>query len=503
MESSRKRSRRGGHRGNGRQTRASVDRWSLRTRIIVCLFLPVCLLLAGTGWVVYRGVSTALENQMREEVELIARALAKPLAYSLERDRTNSLMDALEAVFDFERVYGAYLYDLDGHLIAQAGHRRVTDGSTDILSPDLPQRAAGSYETHSGKSVFSFFVPLDDTSGEPLGILQVTRSGFEMRAALSRLQRQFVLAFSLFIAGFSLFLLFLFHYSILRPVRKLHAAIRRIRPGKRHERVPTEGTRELSELGSALNEMLAAIESQQSELTRKAREEGRLKRRLRNSEQLAALGEIAASIGHEIGTPLATIDGHAQRGARKSESPEGRNTLDAIRREVARIEAFVRELLSFGDRSKSRPHPVDFEKILSDAVEQATHEHPGSVDLHVDREAFQQGAPTVHADPARLRLVLKNILSNALQSKPGAQVRCEVKAENQDLVCRIDDDGPGIPPDMRERIFAPFVTRRPGQGKGLGLALADRIVHEYGGSLRAAASPAGGARFIVRLPIEP
>jgi signal transduction histidine kinase len=332
-------------------------------------------------------------------------------------------------------------------------------------------------------------------------MLQVTRSGLEMRAALSRLQGQFILGYSLFILGFSVFLFVLYHYSIYRPVRKLHAAIRRIKPGKRHERVPILGGRELAELGNALNEMLAAIELQQSRLTQKTREGKQLERRLRNSEQLAALGEMAASIGHEIGTPLATIDGYAQRGLRTSEAPATKEVLEAIRNEVVRIEAFIRELLSFGEGRQPKIGPIDFAAALSDAARSAQQKRPGGIDLNIDAPTFPGGAAFVRADPTRIRLVLKNILTNALQSKQRASVQCSAHAENGELVCHIDDDGPGIPPDERERIFAPFYTRHKPGGTGLGLALADRILHEYGGRLRATSSPSGGARFSIRLPL--
>lgn len=481
---------------------ASPFHGSLRSRIFLFLFFPVCILLGAIGWILYDGVGDALEEQMQEEVELIARALAKPVAYSFDRERTNSLLDALESVFNFERVYGAYLYGLDGQLIAQAGHRRVSDDSTDPLTVSPPSEPRGGYERRAGESIFSYFVPLDDASGEPIGMLQVTRSRNEMRAALASLQKQFLLGYTLFVAAFLLFLLFLYNYAIHRPIRKLHASIRRIRPGKRHERVPTEGARELSDLGAALNQMLDAIEAQQSKLTQKAREEGRLKRRLRNAEQLAALGEIAGSIGHEIGTPLATIDGHAQRAARKAGSESSQQALEAIRGEVARIEAFIRELLSFGERSKNASETIEFERLLDEAIAQVAEKHAASVDTEIDREAFNQSEPTVCANPARLRLVLKNIMANAFQAKADAHLHCRVTADNDELVCYIDDDGPGIPAERREQVFAPFVTGRPGQGTGLGLALADRVVQEYGGSLRAAESPNKGARFVLRLPLN-
>lgn len=438
---------------------------------------------------------------MREEVELIARALAKPVAYSFERDRSNSLVDALKTAFEFERVYGAYLYNMEGDLIAQAHHQRIDDSPRAATAPSLPESRTGSYQTHRGEPVFSYFVPLNLPDDKPLGMLQVTRSSYEMRAAISTLQDQFILGYSLFILSFSVFLLVLYHFSIYRPVHILHTAIRRIKPGKRHERVPVLGGRELAELGSALNEMLAAIEAQQSQITQKTREGKQLKRRLRNSEQLAALGEMAASIGHEIGTPLATIDGYAQRGLRSVETPSTEDVLKSIRSEVARIETFVRELLSFGEGEPPKTSPINFADALAGAAGMAKHERPGKIELNIDEASFPGGEPFARADPTRIRLVLKNIMTNALQAKQDAMVLCSVKAENHELVCHIDDDGPGIHPEERERIFAPFFTRRNSGGNGLGLALADRIVHEYGGRLRATSSPSGGARFSIRLPL--
>lgn len=470
-------------------------------RILVCLFLPVCVLLGGIGFFVYRGVTLSLENQMREEVELIARALAKPVAYSIERDRSNSLVDALTTAFEFERVYGAYLYDLEGDLIAQAHHGRIDESSVAATPFGVPEKQTGSYQTHMGETVFSFFVPLTAPDGRPLGMLQVTRSGQEMSASLARLQSQLIFGYSLFIVGFSVFLFVLYHYSIYRPIRKLHSAIRRIKPGRHHGRVPLSGGRELAVLGNALNEMLAAIESQQGQISRKTLEGKRLERRLRNSEQLAALGEVAASIGHEIGTPLATIDGYAQRGLRSSESPSMVEILESTRSEVARIESFIRELLSFGDGEQPDTFPIDFTVALSDAAQAAKNEVSGKIDLSIGTHSCPSGKLMVRAHPARIRLVLKNIIINALKSKSGASVHCTVKAENEELVCHIDDDGIGIPPEDRERIFAPFFTRRSSGGNGLGLALADRIIHEYGGNLRATDSPRGGARLCIRMPL--
>lgn len=478
-------------------------RRSLRFHFFARLFLPAALLLALVGWFVFGRVSLALEQQLQEEVELIARALAKPVSYSMERDRSNSLIDALESAFDFERVYGAYLYDVEGRMLSQAGERRSASLGTEMkISPVPKSRPSGSYQDHSGEPVFSFFVPLDNSAGEPIGMLQVTRHGYEMRTAIMQLRRKFILGYSLILAGFCILILLLYQFSFHRPVRRLYHAIRRIRPGKRHERVSVGGPRELFEVGNALNEMLAAIETRQSKLTRSESERSQLKRQLRANEQLAVLGEMAASIGHEVGTPLATIDGLAQRLRRKASAPEADGDLQAIRHEVARIERFVRELLSFGEGSSRGYQSVDFETVLQEASREARRAHPGEVRIFLDPELCRKGKPRVQAELMRLQLALKNIIANALQAAPGVRVECHVRIDAGELLCQIDDDGPGIHEDIRERIFEPFFTSRPGKGSGLGLALADRIITEHGGRLRAGRSDAGGARFSLRLPLE-
>ncbi len=480
----------------------SRRRRSLRFHFVWRLFLPAALLLAIVGWFVFDRVSHALERQLQEEVELIARALAKPVSYSLERDRSNSLMDALESAFDFERVYGAYLYDVEGHLLAEAGERSSSRSAADVgASPITVSAPSGSYQDQLGQPVFSFFVPLDDSGGEPIGMLQVTRSGHEMRSAIAQLRQKFLAGYSLILVGFCLLMLLLYQSSFHRPVRRLYHAIRRIRPGKRHERVPTEGARELYELGNALNEMLAAIETRQSKLTRSESERGQLRRRLHASEQLAVLGEMAASIGHEVGTPLATIDGHAQRLCRRNQDPANEADLQTIREEVGRIEHFVRELLSFGGGSSRGYQSVNFEAVLQEAAREARRGHPGEVRIRVDSADFPGGEPIVEAELIRLQLALKNIIANALLAAPEGTVDCWVRMDSGELLCQIDDDGPGIPEEILERIFDPFFTSRPGRGTGLGLALVDRIVFEHCGRLRAGRSDSGGARINLRLPL--
>lgn len=470
--------------------------FSLRTRLLLCLFLPVTVLLGVIGWIVLKEVSAAFEVKMQEEVELIARALERPITYSLERQRVGSLADALETVFVFDRVYGAYLYGVEGNLLAHAGGGQpLLDQEERFAWMAAKGKGGGEYDVFDGDPVFSFFVPLHAEDGERIGLLQVTRDSAEMRATAEQLRQRFLFGYTVFVLIFITLLAGGYIVSIARPLGNLHATMRRIELGRRHERASTSGPAELGALADALNRMLEAIERQQAELSHRELQETKLKRRLKSSEKLAALGEMAASIGHEIGTPLATIDGTAQRGLRKADPGATEQAFVAIRNEVHRLERFIRQLLSLGNSARQRYASVDLSGVLEEAVKQAQAAHPGRVSIALP----EAGSAVVSGDSLRLEIAIKNIVLNALQSHPGAQVECQLAVDRRRASIRIDDDGPGIEPEERDHLFEPFVSRRAG-GKGLGLALAERIITEHEGSIRLSDAAKNGARFTIELP---
>lgn len=489
---------------NGRIKRLGqwMSGFSLRTRLLLCLYLPVTILLGIIGWVVFDAVGISFEEKMQEEVELIARTLERPITYSLSRERTGSVEDALRAAFVFDRVYGAFLYDLEGSLLAKAGSGVPTQREVRRFSR-IADRGdqRGRYDLVGGEAVFSFFVPLKSETGEQLGLLQVTRSNAEMQATLKTLQRNFILGYTLFAFVFIGLVAGNYGLSIERPLSLLNRTMRRIERGDTSDRATPEGPSEFRRLAASLNHMLASIEEQQAELLLNVRQKAELKRRLRSAEKLAVLGEMAGSIGHEIGTPLSTIDGLAQRGIRaKVSNADPADAFGGIRKEVKRLEEFVHQLLSFDYNGKKSLFPVDLVKVLTDAAQTAQGNlSPSDARLALTLEI--DASRKVLGDSLRLEIAFRNIFRNALQSKPSARVNCTARGNGDKTVIEVDDDGPGIQPDERETVFEPFVSGRGGSGgRGLGLTLAQRIIDEHGGQIGITDSPVGGARFTLTLP---
>lgn len=211
--------------------------------------------------------------------------------------------------------------------------------------------------------------------------------------------------------------------------------------------------------------------------------------------QLASLGEMAAVLAHELRNPLAALKGHAQ--LLLEQLPQGSKPRDKAARVVSeseRLEALSEDLLSFVRTTVLEPQDVNPAEFLSDCV-------AALGDARI--EVFTSSAPpTWQLDPQRMRQVLANLLTNALEaSPPDGKVLAHVRREGSELVFAIRDHGKGIPEQDLPRIFEPFFTTRA-RGTGLGLAIVRRMVSLHGGRISARNADEGGALFTVRLPKE-
>jgi signal transduction histidine kinase len=229
--------------------------------------------------------------------------------------------------------------------------------------------------------------------------------------------------------------------------------------------------------------------------------------RLRRSERLASLGTLAAGIAHEINNPVNTILMTAESALLASE--EGRSNgrlgedLSIIVQEAHRCGEIVERVLEFvRDRNLGR-ESEDVNDVVHSAVTLAetTLRDPVVPAVEVD---LVPELPRVHLNRAEMEQVLLHLIRNAAESGAGEPVSTVVRTRRCDhrVVLTVEDDGRGIPPEVRDRIFDPFfTTRREQGGTGLGLALAHSIVTDHGGTLDVESEPGEGAVFRIELPI--
>ena len=225
--------------------------------------------------------------------------------------------------------------------------------------------------------------------------------------------------------------------------------------------------------------------------------------RAKDAERLATIGQVAASIGHELRNPLAVMQTSVHMLGRKLPNDDHTNKhLGRVRDQVALCNAIISDLL---DLARDRPadrQPSDVVGIARDAVQSVPHPEAIEVELHAPGEF-----PSVAVDPGQFRQLVVNLVLNAVQAQaaPGGgsgKVDVRLVVVHDVLVLGVEDRGPGMTPAVLERLFEPLFTTRV-TGTGLGLALCRRIVEKHHGTISAHNRAEGGAAFVARIPSLP
>jgi two-component system sensor histidine kinase HydH len=223
--------------------------------------------------------------------------------------------------------------------------------------------------------------------------------------------------------------------------------------------------------------------------------------RLAQSEKLAALGQLAATIAHEVRNPLAIMRSAAQ-GLLEGPGPvedETRRPATFIIAEIDRLGSVVSSLLAFARPLRLERRPVAVAELLERA-EALARDELGRAGMRLDRRAIR-GNPLLHGDADLICQVLLGLVANAIEATGGdGQIVLEAGTRDGGVEIAVADSGPGVSPELRGRIFEPFFTTRP-RGTGLGLAVARQIVEAHGGTIGVRDADRGGACFVVRLPL--
>ncbi|HUF39999.1 MAG TPA: ATP-binding protein [Anaerolineales bacterium] len=227
--------------------------------------------------------------------------------------------------------------------------------------------------------------------------------------------------------------------------------------------------------------------------------------RMVEAARLAAIGELAASIAHELNNPLTTINGFSE--LLLEEFPEGsrqRENMELVLAEARRARDVVRRLLDFSRREEHVKRPVDLTETVSEVLA-LTQPLAAIQRVEFQFESWDE-LPRVYGDRSQLRQVVQNLVTNAIQAMPdGGTLQITTGLENGAgrAVISFRDTGIGVAAAYRGRIFEPFFTTKPvGSGTGLGLSISRNIVSEHGGEIRVESEEGAGACFTVVLPIH-
>lgn len=334
--------------------------------------------------------------------------------------------------------------------------------------------------------------------------------GFQVQMAdgaeTRRAQQLFLLFLSVIAIVLLAFVYAMFTFLVVRPVRAIGVAAERASVGDLASPITLLPGNEFGRVGASFNVMLTRLDEGRVELERrlKALEAANTKlaaaqSTLIRSEKLASVGQLSAGIAHEIGNPLAAISGYndlLMDGGLDDE--DVKDLLARNRAQLQRIRLIIRKLLDFSRDDLSPVEPTSARHCVSEALDLVRAlPRARKVTFDVGETDFM-----VMAAPAELVQVLVNLFINAVDAlesveSPWVKITLTSRPDGVDLA--VEDNGTGVPPEIRERIFEPFFTTKdPGDGTGLGLAICARILERFGGGI-ALEPTAIGTRFVVRL----
>ena len=469
----------------------------LRKKFVVVL-LPVVIAGLALQWAVS---SYTQDRQMTGQRSALLAHLLDNAAIRMLRERQLVLETyGLDAIGVYVERYQTSALDDLADLATRANVLLVvSDRNGGILQPaDLAAIDVARLGPRLATATGGAFV--HDLAGEPHLIVARTfdawgwtvAAAYPLAAIKAAIQRvNLAVTGSLVLAGLAVAVsLFVgFDRLVIRPIRQLEEKLRMVGHGRRLADLRLDGSDEIAELAAEMDAMANGISAHTAELERS------------NSE----LDSFAATVGHDLRAPLRairTIVGWIEAEAARLPASVIVN-LDRLRDQVGRIERMLQELLRYAQASQvSGPlGPCDIEKLVREQLELLA--PTKTVNLTLDGML-----PTLFTPEPPLALVLRNLIDNAISHHDRDEVRLHVGVARagQRVVFRVSDDGPGIPPEARERIFdlSRAHQRRPA-GCGIGLALVRRIIQRLGGQIRvegAGTTPCRGTTFVFDWPLD-
>lgn len=448
--------------------------------------------------------------------------LARIEAKVREGGKVTELFDATLEMRRFEKNY--FLYgqpgDLDDHgrFLARTRELAARDAAVidAVAGSGTAARLAGELAGYAGAMAAHVGRPTDETVAArvrahgnrivTLGEQLAQRERHSVDLALKAHRRNF-LFFLGAVAAILVLTGFLLARLVTRPLKAMEDHMEAVARGQLVRLEPDSRDREFVSLTEAFNHVLDELERRQHTLVR--------------SEKLASLGTLLSGVAHELNNPLSNISSSAQI-LREDPSidPELRaQMIEDIDAETLRARHIVRALLDYSGDRDFQPRPVALAGLVEETLRFLKNKRPTGVDVKVE---IPPGL-TVTADRPRLQQALLNLVVNAYDAMGSAgelaitarQLRTGerdddfpaplsgCRAGGAAVEIEVADNGPGIPPEILERVFDPFFTTKGvGHGSGLGLFIAYEIIEKHGGCLVADNRPGGGARFRIRLPAD-
>jgi signal transduction histidine kinase len=484
----------------------------LLNRVIAVLLLAgaVCV---GVYWVFAELLHSAhVDVAARRELRLLGRSVQTAVESALRDQQSQDISETFARIEWIDPELHVMVFDLKGQMTFHSEGTTTTDQAfSPMLARFIRENPDELFAFDDGvePATVRYLLPLRHDHNGPvtsyLGLLWNLGEVQEDMEPMMRLSVGTVLAFVLF----SLLLGGLYgRFFITRPLRALADALARARDGDFDVQLQPSRADEIGLLMEVFNAMGAQIRASHQQLQAELEERQVLQQALQRLDKLASIGQLAAGLAHEIGSPLQVVAGRARSLHRRAEDPaEVRRIADILVAQSERIACIVEQLLHFVRPRPTPLSPCRLRPCVSTVVDLLQVEaRRAGVSLRL-LPAATPDDPLVLASPDQIQQILFNLILNALIWTPrggAVEVCCGRSDPSPPLTWALDvsDTGPGITPGLESQIFDPFITTRAAEGgSGLGLAVVKNIAAAHSGLAFARTRPEGGSVFSVRLPL--
>jgi two-component system, NtrC family, sensor kinase len=455
-----------------------------------------------------KGITSATWQFMLDDHREAAYEIMKTIALKQGIDRIRMFNRAGQVMFSTRPDDPQPATPLQGDVAQRVQLRRDPSGQRrlEMLTPIFNEPSCAQAACHAHPVGFKVLGVLD---------LQLNLDSVDREVASMKYRVMLVTMVEITLIG-----LFIFYFTrrfLSRPIEKLIAGAKAVSHMELDKPIGVDdSSEEIYELASAFEVMRERLGSATQNLEIKVEERTRqlqaAQKKLLHNDRLASLGQLSASVAHEINNPISGVLNLSmllQRmlkddGVPPARLEEFRKYLGQVTSETTRVGRIVSDLLAFSRRSKPQRAPADLNRIVRSTLSLVQHKMKLS-NVEVETR-LRDDLPAAHCDASQVQQVVLNLLLNAAeatQTKSERRVVVETAVEPCAVTLTVSDNGEGIPSENLSKIFDPFfTTKSDGKGVGLGLAVSYGIIQAHGGDIEVRSQPGQGTTFSVSLPLE-
>jgi two-component system NtrC family sensor kinase len=522
----------------------------LALKLILSLTIIVAIMEGVSGIISVKNQEHQLLDAMILGADQLSKGITSATWHAMLADNRDTAYEVMQTIALKQGINRIRIFNREGRVMfsTKRGDDSLVDKRSDacalchasmepLIKVDVPSRAR--IETmQDGRRQLTMVTPIynepacssSSCHAHPvgtrvLGVLDVTLDLDPVDRELADIKWRGVLATSIHILLVGLFIVFFTQHFVEAPIRKLIEGTRAVSAMQLDKPIEIDTSEELGELGRSFNVMRERLKQALNEINEftqglEAKVEERTEQlksahqKLLKTNRLASLGQLSASVAHEINNPLSGVLNLSmlmQRilkddGIPPSRVEEFRRYLSQVINETSRVGRIVSDLLAFSRRSKPQSVEADLNGIIRTTMSLVSHKlklGDVNVELHLE-----ENLPRVHCDSSQMQQVVMNLLLNAAEATQNSGhglvgVRTMLEQDNSIVILEVTDNGEGISPEHLPKIFDPFfTTKEEGKGVGLGLAVVYGIVDAHGGDIEVKSKKGEGTTFRVTLPLS-